>query len=200
MIPSDLNDLSGIRRKDYKGFSNLSLSRSVSRKTVHCLNVNYGVAVGPLNKFINNPDIVIIITNSFNIMRILHGYSYNYGNHDGFEAIGLGAICQEVTSIPFELNKINISFLCPGTRLLCQWDEGEIAIGIPFNYLAGVIEGILQTVNPFERDGNKKRIEEKLKKLKISNKYEIKYKNNYDDGGYRGLSEEEKNIFLNTKI
>lgn len=199
MIEEDLYNSSGIRRKCYGGFENLSLSRTISRESVYCSNIYYGVAVGSLSKFIEAPDIILLVTTSYNVMRIIQGYGYTYGNNDGFNVIGLGAICHEVTSIPFELNKLNISFLCPGTRMLCGWKESEVAIGIPYNYFIGIINGVLQTINPFERDKKKYYIEQKLKQLSLDFKYKIKYDFNYDTGAYKGLTSEERNIFLKTK-
>ena len=53
---------------------------------------------------------------------------------------------------------INITFLCPGTRLVADWQADEIGIGIPFEKWNQVVAGVKETANPFERDTNKKGI------------------------------------------
>ena len=54
--------------------------------------------------------------------------------------------------ISIQYKGINITLLCPGTRLVANWQENEIGIGIPFEKWYEIVEGVKQTTNPFERN------------------------------------------------
>ena len=96
------------------------------------------------------------------------------------------AICQECTSLPYENDQLNISMLCSGTRMLGRWREDELAVGMPFRYLLDIVEGIKNTVNPLERNKNKKIIEKKLIDNQLNGQLEILFNENYDDNIYQG--------------
>lgn len=96
---------------------------------------------------------------------------------------GLQAMCSETTAYPYVSGNMNISMLCAGTRNLCKWKEEELAVGIPYLRLQGILTGLLKTVNPLERDEKKKLIQEKLK-VAGEDSIEILFGKNYDDNLY----------------
>lgn len=179
--------ISGKRRSENGSYKDLCISRSLSRDMVYCQHEIYGVGIMPLEEYKETPDVVIIITDPYNAMRIIQGNSYHNGQTKGIKMAGMQALCQECTSFPFETNEVNISMMCSGTRLLAQWNRDELAIGIPFNKFATILDGIKQTVNPFERNPQKKIIEERLRKNGLEEILNIEYGKNYDDGSYIGI-------------
>ena len=72
---------------------------------------------------------------------------------------------------------MNISLLCIGTRHRAGWRDDEMAVGIPAEQFANVVDGVFQTVNIMENDHNKKIIDQKLKEHGIP--LEIRYHYNY---------------------
>lgn len=180
-------DKSGKGRVDIGTYKNLCIGRSVSKDMIYCEHKIYGVSIMPLKEFKEEPDIVIIVTEPFNMMRITQGYAYHNGQIKNIKLTGMQAICQECTSYPFESNDINISLLCAGTRLLAQWEESELAMGIPFYKLSEIVDGIEKTINPIERNKNKKKIEEKIKDSNLQDEIKVIYNKNYDDGLYKGI-------------
>lgn len=180
-------DKSGKGRVDIGTYKNLTIGRSVSKDMVYCKHKLYGISIMPLKEFKEEPDVVIIVTEPFNMMRISQGYAYNNGQIKNIKLVGMQAICQECTSYPFESNDINISLLCAGTRLLAQWEESELAMGIPFYKLSEIVDGIEKTINPIERNKNKRKIAQKIKENNLQNAVEVIYNKNYDDGLYKGL-------------
>ena len=143
----------------------------------------YGVMLEPLEYFNDSPDVVIIIANSYNTMRILQGYGYEYGTFSNFRLAGMQALCSETTAYPFKNKNINISMMCAGTRQNCKWGRDEISIGFPFDRFAAIVNGVNMTINPLERDGDKKRIEENMKRTG-KNVVVIEYGKNYDTDCY----------------
>jgi|SRR3712207_2515516 len=177
---------SGKGRLSKNIYNDLETSKSVSDEMVFLKGEEiYGMAVMPLHSFIEDPDVVLVISNAYNIMRIVHGYSYFHGYSPTFKSVGLQAVCHDITTLPFETDGINITFLCPGTRLVANWAPDELGIGMAWSHWNKVVEGIVQTANPFERDRNKKTIIEKLKENNLDPDV-IELNKNYDTGTYSG--------------
>ena len=75
-------------------------------------------------------------------MRITKGHAYHNGPIKNVQFSGMQAICEECTTLPFENNEVNISMLCSGTRCVTQWKKDELGIGIPFNKLPLIVDGL----------------------------------------------------------
>lgn len=141
------------------------VSACVANQMKFCPPDTYGVIVKPLEQFEEEPDVVLLVGNSYNIMRVIQGYSYVYGMQPNFNMLGNQAICVECTSYPYMTNQINVSLFCSGTRFLAKWQDTEVAVGIPFQKFDNVIEGVRLTVNAVEMNERKKVIKTKLEKL-----------------------------------
>jgi len=159
-------------------YQDLITAKNARNNMTLCQHKAYGVMVKPLEEFNEEPDIVIMIANSYTAMRIVQGYTYMYGIHTDYKLSGNQALCSECTAYPFESNNVNISMLCGGTRNMAGWEVDEIGIGIPFNRFISVIDGVYKTVNAMEPNRNKTKIEEKLKQNGL-NDLEIEYDKNY---------------------
>jgi uncharacterized protein (DUF169 family) len=134
--------------------------------------------VKPLEEFDEEPDIVIMISNPYNIMRIVQGYSYYHGIQASFKMTGNQAICSESTAYPYLSNDINVSVLCIGTRHKAGWSDDELSISFPYNRFSKITDGIMNTLNIMENNAKKTMIENKLREKGISD-FEIKYDHNY---------------------
>lgn len=158
--------------------NDLITAKNVINNMALCKHKAYGVILKPLECFDIEPDIVIIVTSPYNMMRIIQGYSYRYGTYTSYKMSGHQALCSECTAYPFESNNINVSMLCGGTRNRTGWRDDEVGIGIPFNRFTTVAEGIYDTINVMEPNRNKLKIEAKLKENNL-NDLEIEYNKNY---------------------
>ena len=144
-----------------------------------------GIAVMPLEDYKENPDVVIIVGQPYNVMRLIQGHGYINGYTNNLRTVGLQAVCQDITTYPYNTKDINITLLCPGTRLVADWQQHEIGIGIPFEKWYEIVEGVKETTNPFERNQKKIGIEKRLKEKGLDSSG-IKFNENYDDGSYTG--------------
>lgn len=182
--------LSGERRLSQGAYNDLEVCKKVSSNMKYCQHDIYGASVMPLEKYNTfsdfTPDVIIFICNPFTAMRIIQSYAYKRGHASNICVSGMQAICQESTSLPYINNQLNISLMCSGTRLLAKWENDEMAIGIPYNMLGDIVEGLRKTVNPLERNPRKRIIEKKLKQENISTEIEIIFNKNYDDKCYIG--------------
>ena len=196
LMENDAGSLSGKRHSEMGVYENTLVSRNIAKDMVYCKHSVYGVEVRPLEEYDkHNPDIILIITNPYNAMRIIQANAYSQGQLKTIKMAGMQAVCQECTSYVYETNKINISMLCSGTRCVSQWGKDELGLGIPVQQIDNIIYGLINTLNPMEKNEDKKRIEEKLVNAGKSLGFDIEYNRNY----YTGVFISKKNA-KNNKI
>ena len=157
--------------KDGTGGYKLGLYQSpevaakVSNTVPICESNTYGIIVKPLDKFETDPDVILIVSNTREAMRILQGYTYIYGLTKGLNMSGNQAVCVEATVTPFITKEMNVSMFCSGTRFKAGWNNSEVICGIPSEKIEGVVQGLIGTVNAIEMDERKREIEKGLMAL-----------------------------------
>lgn len=160
-------------------YQDLATAKEVTKKITICEHKVYGIEVKPLENFSQKADLVLIISEAFNAMRLIQGYTHKCGAYSSFKMIGNQAICSECTAYPYETNQLNFSLLCAGARKN-GFAKTEVGIGITENKFRKMAAGLFATVNPVENNQNKKVIEQKLKANNIFD-LEIIYNQNYGD-------------------
>lgn len=158
-------------------YASAVLSKNVREGLTYSKTEQYGVQVGAIEKFDKCPDVVQIISNPYNCMRIVQGYAYYYGEPKSISILGNQAVCHECTARPYVLKDINVSLMCIGTRHRAGWRDEDMSVGIPKEQFVKVVEGIWNTINIMESNAKKKLIEEKAKNLGLE--INIKYNYNY---------------------
>lgn len=166
-------------------YKDVETSKSINDEMLFLEEEPAGIVVMPLENFKVDPDIVVVISSSYNVMRMIQGNGYFHGYTNNFKTVGLQALCHDLTTYVYNTNDINITLLCPGTRLVADWQVDEIGIGIPFEKWNDVVEGVKETANPFERNKKKEGIKKRLKERELDAST-IKTNENYDDGSYTG--------------
>jgi len=159
-------------------YENPEVSRRVRGRIEYIAEKTHGILLQPLEFYDDIPDIIMIVTTPYNVMRLTQGYAYHYGNPEEINMIGNQAICLECTAFPYVTGNINISTLCIGTRHQAGWKDTEMAVSIPGSKFVNTVEGVMATINIMESDAKKKAIEERAKKAGIEIG-EIKYHYNY---------------------
>lgn len=166
-------------------YKNIEISKSINDEMLFLEKESHGIVVMPLENYKEDPDLVIVVSKSYNVMRMIQGDGYFNGYTNNLKTVGLQALCHDLTSYVYNTKDINISLLCPGTRLVAGWQLDEIGIGIPFEKWNTLVEGVKETANPFERNNKKQAIIERLKERGLDSSG-IKGNENYDDGSYSG--------------
>ncbi|HWP97912.1 MAG TPA: DUF169 domain-containing protein [Syntrophomonadaceae bacterium] len=159
-------------------YHDMATAKSVRDGMSYCDHNAYGIMVKPLNEFNREPDVVIIVTNPYNTMRIVQAYSYYYGIQVNYKMTGNQAICSESTAYPYLNNDINVSMLCIGTRYRAGWQDNELAVAFPFNRFNKITEGLMETINIMDNNQKKEIIERKLHENNVYD-FKIKYNHNY---------------------
>lgn len=107
--------------------------------------LTYGLLVCPLKDCTSAPDVVIGIVNAFQAMRIIQGNTYETGIKPEIDMGAMQGMCSEATAVPYLTGNLNVSVLCPSTRMLCKWDESDMAVGIPFERFEPIVRGVMAT-------------------------------------------------------
>ena len=137
----------------------------------------------PLEAYNEEPDVVLVVTNPYNSMRIIQAYTHVFGFSTAYKMSGNQAICSECTAFPFESNNINVSMLCAGTRFKAKWGDEEMAIGFPFNQFLSIVKGLYATLDLIEPNEKKAEIEKRFGETDKTPPL-IQYNKNY----YTGLN------------
>ncbi|MDY3121221.1 DUF169 domain-containing protein [Suipraeoptans intestinalis] len=146
--PSTEKIESGREYFSYKLYSSVATARRLrnSIRSLHRMPVrNYGVAIVPLSQCVQTPDVIISICNVYQAMRYVQGYEYNTGKKPAIDMGAMQGMCSEVTVSPYLSGELNVSVLCPSTRMLCKWSENDMAVGIPFELFESMTNGVVAT-------------------------------------------------------
>jgi uncharacterized protein (DUF169 family) len=138
-----------------------TIAKSIRESLTYNKKDVYGIIVKPLEMYEECPDVILIVSVPYQIMRIMQGYAYSYGMPT-VNMLGNQAICYEATARVHVTNEINCSLLCIGTRHRSSWKDDEMVVGIPKSKFIDTVSGIWQTINSMESDENKRKIERKL--------------------------------------
>lgn len=122
----------------------------------------FGVLVAPLAQMEVTPDVVILVVNPYQTMRIVQGYVYHYGQKPNLNYGAMQALCSEATVVPYVSGELNISCLCPSTRLLAKWGDEEMAVGLPYEHFQHTVEGVIATINSTDVKRRKEEIMERF--------------------------------------
>lgn len=156
--------------KDYYSFNmygSLATAKGVQKEVTFIDHEIHGVQVMPLEKFTEKPDMVIMIMNPYQSMRVVQGYSYHHGIAKNIKLTGNQGLCSECTATPYEKNDLNISMLCANTRFAADWKDHEVGCGMPYALFERVADGIFKTIEGSDSDTRKEQIIERLKEKNI---------------------------------
>lgn len=159
-------------------YRDMATAKNVRDGMSYCDHKAYGVVVRPLDDCKEEPDVAMVMTSPYNVMRIIQAYSYHYGIQTSFKMTGNQAVCSESTAYPYLSNDINVSMLCIGTRHRAGWKDSELAVAFPFNRFGMIVDGIMKTINIMDDNQKKTIIEQKLSKNGITD-FNVEYDRNY---------------------
>lgn len=164
---SDSHVKSGREYYSYGLYGSLGTAKKVQKSVTYIEDSIYGIVIQPIEMFKTEPDIAIIISNPYNIMRLVQGYTYTYGMAENIRFAGNQGVCSDLTARPYENNDMNVSLLCANTRFSCKWEDGEMGVGMPYKTFLNVLEGVLNTLNPTEPDCKKEGIIKRAAEINV---------------------------------
>lgn len=147
--------LTGEEYFSYKMYDSLETAKSVQDDVIYMPTGTYGVIVEPLELCESDPDVILMIVNPYQAMRLVQGYAYSMGVNKSILFTGNQGICSECTVTPYLRQDMNVSLLCANTRFSAQWQDHEMGVGIPFHQFEKIAKGLVETLNASEPDKRK---------------------------------------------
>lgn len=165
-------------RKGYQSgmYDSLAIARNVFSERKYIPQKIYGIEISPLIKM-GDADLALIIGTAKNMMRIMQGYVLYHGVAKNIVTTGNGEIGDELMSIPFINNDINISLLNTFTRENGNFFDEEMGTAMPIHQFSQIMDGVLNTVNLTENNRPKRDI---LSRLNYPEELGFEIKMNFD--------------------
>lgn len=124
----------------------------------------YGFEVGPLSE-LSDADVVLILGNPWQMMRIVQGYTYQYSAPENLGTIGNQGICADLIARPFQKNDFNLSMLCPGARIHMKSSENEMGCGMPMWQFENIVSAVIKTTSLTMTKNEKEKLLKNMKSL-----------------------------------
>lgn len=127
-------------------------------------NRHKGLVFGGLGAFHYEPDVIMVLCNAYQAMRLVQGYTYSFGYKKNYELSGMCGVCFESSALPINKETLNMSLLCSGSRAKAGWSDDLMMLSFPYHMTEKIINGLMQTANKAEPDDYKLEIVSRLKK------------------------------------
>lgn len=137
----DVDDYAHVYSETY--FSTENAARRMIETTPKIERGTYeAVLLGPLQKIPVQPDVVIVYGNAAQILRIVNGYLYDKGGRLTFSTSGDAGLCADTIVLPLLDKKPHIAIPCNGGRILSLPSVTDLACGMPYGLVEGILDGI----------------------------------------------------------
>ena len=140
---------------------------------LHIEEYSAGVAVGPLKHLPHEPDVVILVCNPYQAMRIMQGYTYHFGFKSDIKMSGMCGVCFESTALPIINQELTVSLLCSGTRFVCKWPDDAMMVAFPYGMARKILDGIINTAQVCESNHKKNGIKQVLQQMHLKEKIHL---------------------------
>jgi uncharacterized protein (DUF169 family) len=96
----------------------------------------------PLEKAGFKPDVVVVIGNPKQLLKIGQSNIYEKGGRNIMSFSGIQSICADAVAQPYNTGELNATFGCDGSRKFAKIADDELVVGIPAAKLEGVVEAL----------------------------------------------------------
>ncbi len=169
---------SGKQFDTFRLYEDMAVAHQVQRDLLPIDHIACGVEIGPIDTM-DKFDIAVMVTDAYQAMRIIQGYTYHYGMASHIGTIGNQGACSDLTARPYMTNDINLSLLCAGARQSMNASDGEVGIGMPAHIFRNVVLSTLKTVNAAQNDVRKKEIQKRAEASGVDLGFELDFGHMY---------------------
>lgn len=153
--------LSGERLHGFGLYASQEIAQQMQASMARLPEPCMGVAVMPLAACNRPPQVVVVLANAYQAMRLVQAWAYHHGPVRNAFLAGNRGICAECVAKPLVSDMLNLSPLCANTRHTAKWADQELGLGLPFAHLEQLLDGLLKTVNAAESEERKQALVER---------------------------------------
>jgi len=103
------------------------------------------VLYGPLGLMSIKPDIIVLICDPSQAMKLIQAYQYDTGERASLSLGGLFSLCADAVLTPYLKGNINLAIGCEGARGHAGLKDYELSVGFPYKMAEALTEA-LQTL------------------------------------------------------
>lgn len=107
------------------------------------------ILYGPLGSMPIEPDVVVLICDPSQAMKIIQAHQYLTGERANLSLGGLFSLCADAVSTPHMKGNINLAIGCEGAREHAGLKDYELSVGFPYR-MAETLTEALQTIAKYE--------------------------------------------------
>jgi uncharacterized protein (DUF169 family) len=117
--------------------------------TPKVLGKHTSILYGPLGSIPIDPDVVVLVCDPLQAMKIIQAYQYTMGQRASVSVGGLFALCADAVATPYSSGSINIALGCEGARKHAGLKDYELSVGFSYR-MAGALTDALHTLAEYE--------------------------------------------------
>lgn len=102
----------------------------------------YATAYAPLEKATFQPDVIVVIGNPAQLLRIAQANIYALGGRNYVDFAGIQSVCADAVAEPYIMGDVNATFGCDGSRKYAKIADDELIVGIPAEKLEALVHAL----------------------------------------------------------
>jgi len=118
-------------------------SAKKTMESVPCTGKHFVASMyAPLEKAAFKPDVVVVIGNPKQLLKIAQSNIYHEGGRNNASFSGIQSLCADAVAAPYNTGELNATFGCDGSRKYAKIADEELIVGIPEAKLADMVEAL----------------------------------------------------------
>ncbi|HUH79588.1 MAG TPA: DUF169 domain-containing protein [Methanoregula sp.] len=102
----------------------------------------YATMYAPLEKAPFTPQVVVIVTNPWSMLKLAQSTLFRMGGRIEAEFSGIQSVCSDACAQTYLTGKVNFSLGCDGSRKYSGIEDSELVMGIPAELLPEIVESL----------------------------------------------------------
>jgi len=123
-------------------FSSIGAARRTMEQVPKIDPMMYALVYAPLEKANFDPDVIVIIANPAQAMKLSQALVYTLGVRVESDFAGIQSICADATAGPFLRRKPNMTLGCSGSRKFADIKEDEVIVGLTGENIGCVVNAL----------------------------------------------------------
>lgn len=111
-------------------FSSLGSAKRTMEEIPKIEHMMYALIYAPLEKATFDPDVIVIISNPAQAMKLAQAMVYTLGGRVEADFAGIQSICADAVAGPFTRKRPNITLGCSGSRKFADIQSDEVIVGM----------------------------------------------------------------------
>lgn len=123
-------------------FSSIGSARKTMESIPKIDLMMYALVYAPLEKANFDPDVIVVIANPAQAMKLSQALVYTLGGRVEVDFAGIQSICADAVSGPFLRRRPNITLGCSGSRQYADIKEDEVIVGLTGENIGCVVNAL----------------------------------------------------------